>query len=243
MTILKANNPLLAIQCLKIGFELLTKTELRQYILIPVLINIVLYVLGFGWCYLYLSELIEQFIPDWLNWLRWILWPIFFVSFVMLMFFTFTLLANLLASPFYGKLSEQALSLVSGKPAIVHELPITKVLLGELHRLTYLAVRSIPLLIISMIPGLNVGAPILWAIFGAWAMAIEYFSYPLENSGLLFKEQIQQLKTIRWGALSLGAMAMFALSIPILNIFVSSATVIGATVYWHKLNADEQQAE
>lgn len=237
----KMNNPLLVISCLKTGFELLTKTQLRKYVLIPVLINIVLYALGFSLSYVYLSELINQFIPDWLNWLRWLLWPIFFISFLMLMFFSFTLLANLLASPFYGKLSEQALGIISGTPPMIHDQPIVKVLLGELHRLMYLGIRCLPLLVISIIPGINIVAPVLWGIFAAWGIAMEYFSYPLENSGLVFKDQLVQLKTIRWGVLGLGGFAMLALSVPILNLFVSSATVIAATAYWYQINGGEVQ--
>lgn len=238
----KANNPFTAMSCLREGFKLLARAELRKFILIPVLINILLYGAAFGVCYVYLTELINQFIPVWLHWLRWLLWPMFFIIFFTAVFFTFTLLANLLSAPFYGKLSEQALGLISGKPVVIHDIPVIKVLLGELQRLAYLGIRSLPLLFISIIPGLNIIAPALWGLFGAWGMALEYLSYPLENSGLIFKDQKQQLKAVRFGALSLGGMAMLALSIPVLNIFVPPATVIGATVFWHKLNSVEEQA-
>jgi CysZ protein len=58
----------------------------------------------------------------------------------------------------------------------------------------YLATRALPLLILSVIPGINVVAPFLWALFRAWGMALEYMAYPLENEGVLFAEQQQLAK-------------------------------------------------
>ena len=111
----KANNPVLAVGYLFKGLNLLTSTSLRSFILIPVLINLVLYGVALTLGYYYISDLINQFIPSWLNWLSWVLWPLFFISFFIAGFFTFTVLANLLASPFYGKLSAKTLSLVATK--------------------------------------------------------------------------------------------------------------------------------
>jgi CysZ protein len=49
--------------------------------------------------------LIAQFIPAWLQWLDWLIYPLFFIGFFVAGFFTFTLIANLIASPFYGGLA------------------------------------------------------------------------------------------------------------------------------------------
>ena len=179
----------------------------------------------------YVNDLINQFIPGWLHWLNWILWPLFFISFFIAGFFTFTVLANLLAAPFYGKLSAKTLTIITGQASANDEQPLAKVMFAELKRAGYLASRALPLLILSIIPGVNVIAPFLWALFGAWGMALEYLAYPLENEGVLFSEQKQLVKSIRLGALSFGGVAAMGLTIPGLNIIIAPAAVIGATLY------------
>ena len=234
----KGNNPVLAVGYLLKGLSLLTSTSLRSFILIPILINVVLYSAALTLGYYYISDLINQFIPSWLHWLSWVLWPLFFISFFIAGFFTFTILANLLASPFYGKLSSKTLVLVSNTVAEAKEQPLPLVMSAELKRATYLLTRAIPLVILSFIPGLNVLAPFLWALFGAWGMALEYCAYPLENAGVLFTEQQQLLKSVRLGALSFGGVAALAITIPVLNILIAPAAVIGATLYVNDIKLD-----
>jgi CysZ protein len=234
----KGNNPVLAIGFLFKGLKLLASSELRKFIIIPMLINVVLYSVALTLGYFYISDLINQFIPSWLQWLSWILWPLFFISFFIAGFFTFTVVANLLAAPFYGKLSAKTLAMIKGKNSAVAEQPLAKVLFAELKRMGYLATRALPLLILSIIPGINVLAPFLWALFGAWGMALEYLAYPLENQGVLFSEQKDLVKSVRLGALSFGGLAVLGLTIPVLNIIVAPAAVIGATVYVHEIKQD-----
>ncbi len=234
----KGNNPVLAIGFLFKGLNLLTSPELRKFIIIPVLINMVLYSAALTLGYFYISDLIEQFIPGWLHWLSWVLWPLFFISFFIAGFFTFTVLANLLSAPFYGKLSAKTLTMISGESVATAEQPLPKVLVAEAKRIGYLARLALPLLILSVIPGINVIAPFLWALFGAWGMALEYMAYPLENQGVLFSEQKALVKSVRLGALSFGGLAVLGLTIPLLNIIVAPAAVIGATLYFNEIKRD-----
>ncbi len=234
----KGNNPVLAIGFLFKGLKLLTSPELRKFIIIPMLINVVLYSAALILGYFYISDLINQFIPSWLQWLSWILWPLFFVSFFIAGFFTFSVVANLLAAPFYGKLSAKTLAMVDGKSVETIEQPLAKVLVAESKRIGYLVTRALPLLILSIIPGLNVIAPFLWAVFGAWGMALEYLAYPFENEGVLFSEQKILVKSVRFGALSFGGLAVLGLTIPVLNIIVAPAAVIGATLYFNEIKQD-----
>ena len=231
----KGNNPVVAVGYLFKGMKLLASAELRQYILIPVLINVVLYGIALTLGYYYVTDLIDHFIPGWLQWLSWILWPLFFISFFIAGFFTFTVLANLLAAPFYGKLSAKTLAIITGQTSASAEQPLPKVMFAELKRAGYLASRALPLLVLSIIPGINVIAPFLWALFGAWGMALEYMAYPLENAGVLFTEQKQLVKSVRLGALSFGGVAVMGLIIPVVNIIVAPAAVIGATIYFNEI--------
>jgi len=231
----KANNPLQAAGYIVKGLHWLNKPELRAFILIPVLINFVLYSAALVLGYYYVNQLIAQFIPDWLHWLDWLLWPLFFVSFFVVGFFTFTLLANLIAAPFYGKLGLKTQVLLSGQSVAVIEPPLLYALGAELKRTAYFARWALPLVLLSVIPGLNVLAPLLWGLFGAWGMALEYLAYPLENEGILFAEQKQLAQSIRWGALSFGGLAALGSSLPVVNIIIAPAAVIGATMLVNEL--------
>jgi CysZ protein len=227
----KGNNPVVTAGYFFRGLKLLGTPGLRKFLMLPIAINFLLYSIALALGYYYVNDLIARFIPDWLSWLSWILWPLFFLSFFIIGFFTFTVIANLLAAPFYGKLSAKVATLIIGRENTIQEQPLAKVLFAELRRIGYLVSWAIPLLIISIIPGVNIVAPFLWALFGAWGMALEYTAYPLENDGVLFDEQKQLLKSVRIGALSFGGLTMFGLTLPLLNIVVAPAAVIGATIY------------
>jgi CysZ protein len=235
----KGNNPLLGVKFFVQGIKLLGNPKLRKFVVIPILINLLLYGIAFTLGYLYLADVIDQFIPSWLQWLRWILWPLFFISFFIGGFFTFTVLANLIAAPFYGMLSAATLAIISGESATVTEAPWLKVVKAELRRAAYLGVRAILLVILSIIPGLNVFAPFLWALFGAWGMALEYMAYPLENAGVLFSEQRKLIGSVRWGTLSFGGLAAVGLALPVVNIIVAPAAVIGATLYLREIETSK----
>ena len=90
----KANNPLIAAGFLLRGIKLLTNPKLRLLILVPILINIVVYSVALALGYYYVGMLMDQFIPESLQWLNWILWPLFFISFFIAGFFTFTVLES-----------------------------------------------------------------------------------------------------------------------------------------------------
>ncbi len=236
----KANNPLLAVEFLVKGLKLLPDPKLRSLIIIPILINIVLYSIALILGYYYVDSLINQFIPDWLHWLNWILWPLFFILFFVASFFSFTVLANLIASPFYGVLAARTQAIISGEAQVI-EQPITHVLIGELKRVLYILMRMLPLLILFAIPGVNIIAPVIFAVFSAWCLAMEFMAYPLENEGLLFVEQKELLKTARLGMLSFGGITMLCLTLPVINIIVGPAAVIGATIYLYEMREKRKE--
>jgi len=235
------NNPVFALGCLLEGVKLLSHPALRKYLLIPLLINLVLYTTAFVLGYYSFSALIAHFIPDWLSWLSWILWPVFFISFGILGFFSFTLLANLIAAPYYSQLSAKTLEIISNTVPQKTELPLKTVVSGELHRLRYLMVRILPLLLLFIIPVVNLLAPVLWMLFSAWGIAMEFMAYPLEDKGIAFNGQKQFLQDNRLGVLSFGGVVGLGLTLPVINLLIGQAAVIGATVYVYRLGKAENE--
>jgi CysZ protein len=229
----RGNHPVLALGYFFQGLKLLTRPELRTFLIMPVLINLVLYSVALVLGIMYVEELIAGFIPNWLEWLSWILWPLFFISFFIAGFFTFTILANMIAAPFYGKLAAKTLAIITGQSGAVAEQPLARVMAAEFKRVGYLVSRALPLLLLFIIPGINIFAPFLWALFGAWGMILEYMAYPLENEGVLFSEQKQLVGSVKFGALSFGGITMVGLTLPLINIIVAPAAVIGATIYFN----------
>jgi len=63
-------------------------------------------------------------------------------------------------------------------------------------------------------------------------------AYPLENQGVLFSEQKELVKSVRLGALSFGGLAVLGLTVPVLNIIIAPAAVIGATLYFNEIKRD-----
>ncbi len=232
----QSNNPVFAVSCLLQGFKLLTHKELRHYVLIPLLINAVIYSGVFILGYYTATNLIHGLIPEWLSWLSWILWPLFYISYFVVAFFTFSLLANLIGSPYYSRIASKTQQILTGVVEKEIAQAWDKVFIGELKRIAYLLLRSIPLLILFMIPVVNLLAPILWAIFASWGIAMEFMAYPLENKGMLFPEQKQFMRKSGIGMLSFGGSIGFGMTLPIINLVIAQAAVIGSTIYVHHVS-------
>lgn len=218
------------------GLQLLKTPALRPFVLMPLLINFVLYSAAFMLGYFYLNHLVMQMIPDTLHWLTWLIYPLFFVSFCVIGFFTFSMLANLIAAPFYAKLAAKTLDVMGFSLLSAVEPSAIQIWKAELTRLRYSLTHTLPLLILFVIPVVNVIAPIIWLLFSAWCVALEYFGYPLENRGMLFPEQKQTLKTMRVDAVIFGSIILVGQTIPIINIFISPTAVIAATLHIQKQN-------
>lgn len=225
------------------GMKLLTEPGLKRFVVIPVTINVAVFAI-------LLWVAIDQFealiaylmpqLPDWLSWLSWLLWIVFGAASVLLVFFSFSVVANLIAAPFNGLLAEaverhltgQAPPDGNGLTAALKAAP--GAIVDEIRKLLYFAKWAIPLLLLFLIPVINVAAPFLWALFTAWMLALEYSDYPLGNRGMKGAEQRAALRSRRLAAFGFGGAVMVATMIPLLNFLVMPAAVAGATALWVK---------
>ena len=231
------NNPVSGAIYFVRGIRLIFAPGVRAYVVVPLLVNVLLFsaIIYFGAGQF--RELLDWLLPDWLDWLAYLLLPLFFLIAVIIVFFTFSLVGNLVAAPFNGLLAEAVECHITGAPPpaagwkkMMADLGRTMV--SELRKLVYIVLWGVPVLLLFAIPGLNLAAPVIWMLFGAWMLAISYLDYPMGNHGLTFPEQRRQLGQRRYLALGFGGAAMFALAIPLVNFLVIPAAVAGATILW-----------
>jgi CysZ protein len=233
-----SNNPVTGLGHALTGLRLLWRPRLRRFVILPVLINCLVFVLLIWGGLQLFDDFMARMLPadSWLIHLQWLLWPLFASAAVILVLYSFTLVANLLAAPFNGLLAEQVEALLRGRPAAPAPAPwwagILPGLAGELRKLTYFLLRALPLLALFLIPGLQLVAPFLWLAFGAWYLALEYAGFPMDNHGLGFAEQHARLRRIRLNALGFGTGITLLMAVPGLNLLAMPAAVAGATALW-----------
>lgn len=234
------SNPITGAMCLMTGARLLNQPSIRPYVLMPLAINIILFTLLFWFGanqFGHLDEWISSKIPEWLQWISWLLWLLFFISAVLIGFFTFTLFANIVAAPFNSLLASAVERHITGKNIAAEENSRSFVarfiptIINEIKKVLYFLLWSIPFLILFMIPVINIIAPVMWFLFTAWILSLEYVDYPLDNRGLNFVTIRKQLKTVRLSALGFGTMINLATMIPVINFLVMPASVAGATAF------------
>jgi len=227
------------------GFALIREPEIRLFVVVPLLVNIVLFSLGIICIAMGLDYVMDRFLPAWLDWLRFLLWPLFTLASLVIVFYGFTILANLVASPFNGLLAGAVERHLTGRSddvpftwaAVRRE--IVRTVGAEIRKLAYFLLWAIPCLILFVIPGVNLIAAPLWFLFGAWMMAIEYVDCPLGNHGLPFPAVKGLLRERRKLALGFGSIIMGMTMIPIVNFIAMPVGVAAATALYVDELADD----
>ena len=230
------------------GFKIIRQPDVRLYVAMPLLINILLFSMLIWLGYDQFSPLVDKaisLVPGFLDFLRWIIWLVISVFTTIVVFFTFTPIANIVAAPFNALLAEKIEARLTGK-AINSNSNFIKIardsVLSQLRKLVYILLWSAALLLISLIPVINFAAPFLWVIFGSWLLSLEYLDYPMGNHELDFKRQKQILAARKGLALGFGGSVMILTSIPLINFIVMPVAVAGATVLWVDQLAVESKA-
>lgn len=224
------------------GFSLIHQKGIRRFAYIPMAINTILFSfaiwLGVSKFSSWMESLMPSWLPEWvLSWLMWIIWPLFSGLLLLIIFFSFSIIANILAAPFNGilaeaverKLTGESLASLSWK-GVIKDAPL--MIMGELRKILYFLMWMLPLFILSWIPIINFIAPLLWILLSSWMLALDYHDYPMANHQLKFPEQRQILRKKRGLALGFGIATLGATMIPFVNFLVIPAAVAGATALY-----------
>ena len=229
------------------GFKLLTKPGIRQYVLMPMFFNILIFavfiIYGLGLALEYQADL-SEWLPDWIDFLSWATVPVFLVIALLIMAYGFTTLTNIIAAPFNALLSEKVEAVLGlpssnaegGMAGFMKSIPrsISREVKKFISNLKWLLLMLISLLI----PGVN----ILSFLVGSWLMAIQYLDYPADNHQLSYDEFLAKIKTQKLSSIGFGSSIMLVSMIPFANLIIVPAAICAGTILWHRNYNTENQS-
>lgn len=232
-----------AADCLA-GFGIIMSSGLRRFVVLPLLINILLFATAIYFFSKQIDIWIEQLLPAWLSYLEYILWPLFAVTLLLIVFYSFTLLANLIAAPFNSLLAARVEARLTGRAVDENSSEAfwkmaVRSIGSELRKMLYFLKWLFPLVLLTIIPGINFMAPVAWFVFAAWSFSLEYTDYTLANHGRLFPEVREFNKANRMRALGFGGVVFVLTSIPFLNFVAMPVAVCGAARLVIKVNQQQ----
>ncbi len=241
----QSNNPINGISYLFKALPLLLKPGIKSFVIIPLMINILFFSIGIYFGFAYFGEYMDRVLDtsnlwSWVaaivDYIKPILYLIFGMALLVFIFFTFSIIANIVAAPFNSLLAEATEKYLTGQSMndsdnwkkIIKEIIPT--ILMELGKLVYMLLWSIPFLIMLLF--IPIVGQLLWFLFTAWMMSLEYMDYPMGNHKLKFSEQRTLQKKKRFFSLGFGGVTMGASMIPFVNFIIMPTAVIAATMIW-----------
>lgn len=218
------------------ALSLLMHPDVRWFAALPILLNLMVYGVLTWLAIGYFETFMAAYLPEdaWWHFFRPLVWIIFALAYLIALFFSFTLVANFIASPFNAALSARVEKALTGKMPDNADTgflaAIGPAIAGELGKIGYFLKWALPLLILFLIPGINAVAALLWMLFGLWFLVIEYADYPMGNHALKPKEQRRRLGKRRVKSLGFGA--GITVMMLLLGFIAMPAAVAGATRFW-----------
>ncbi|MFT7547096.1 MAG: CysZ protein [Candidatus Azotimanducaceae bacterium] len=237
------------IDCFFEGLKLVRQPGLRQYVIIPIVINTI--VLSLVMIYSFSQyeawlELIKGVLPDWLSFISSLIGFLAAIVIFALSVYGFSIIANIISSPFNAILSQKVEEKLTGfiiNSEVNLFIVLARSLTREISKLAYFLPRLLGLIVLSLIPGLNALAPVAWILFGAWMMTVQYADYAADNNEIKFSDLRHRLENNVIQSLLFGIIVYFVIAIPLLNLFVIPVAVAGGTVFWVERLKQESSLE
>ena len=220
------------------GFKLIQTKGLKRFVLIPIVLNLLLFGAAVYWLTVSMQGWTEQLmngLPDYVQWVAYLIYPLFVIFILAMFYFLFTTITNLIAAPFNGLLSEKVERYESGQTVsdegirgLIKDIPRT---IGrEFQKMGYFIPRALGFFILSLI--LPVIGQIIWFLWISWMMTIQYLDYPFDNHKLPFSRMRFELRAQKGKSLSFGFGIIVLTMIPLVNLIVMPLAVAGATALW-----------
>lgn len=220
------------------GFSLVNQKGIRRFVLVPLIVNFVLFTTAFVYLIDQIGiqvDWIREQIPSWLSWIEFLLFPIALFVILLLFSMVFSSVANWLAAPFNGVLAERVEQKLRGITpqqdsfmAVIKAIPHT--LIREWRKLLYFIPRFIGFFLIGWF--FPVIGQIVWFLFIAWTLAIQYCDYAFDNNRIEFDHMRQVLRQNKSACFGFGSAVSIFTMVPILNLIVMPVAICGATAMW-----------
>ena len=229
------------------GAKILTRSGMKRFVLIPLIANIIVFIFLTSLLIQYFSAATNYFSDALSGWA----WLAYFTAiiatilsglaaFIILLIYgySFNLITNIIAAPFYGMLAEKIEHSITGNTTpdeSISSLTI-RTLQRELVKLWYFISRGFlvffSLFVLAFIPIVNFLVPLLAIFWAAWVLTLQYVDYPADNNHMTFSELRKQIKNKRYSTLGFGGVILMGSIIPIVNIFIMPIAVAGGTLFW-----------
>ncbi len=233
------------------GLRKLGRRDIRWLVLTPLLINFILFALATSFAASWLQNWITAIttsVPDWLQWLVWAIWFLFAILALAIYAFTFTILANLIGSPFYGVIAQRVIAaeIAVDQSNILTESGLLSgawnSLVRELQLIGYFLPRTVAVGIVAMmmsfIPVVNLLAPIIAGSWAAWCLCLQYLDYAADSQGVTFLALRKKVSDNRLNSMGFGLTALLASAIPLVNLVMLPASVVAGSLLWCRQHRD-----
>lgn len=217
--------------------------RLLPYILIPFVINVAVFS---GAIYLgldFFSTTVQELLPSGEAWywalLYWLAWVVAVLVTALLVFFTFTVIGNLIASPFNDLLSERTEEFLSGRihnetfsiGQFLHDAGRTVMM--EARKMSIFVVVMVILLPLNLLPGIGQALYTVLAVsLTLFFLCFEYLGFVLVRKRQFFNEQKRYILARKFLMLGFSCGVVVLLAIPFFQMLCIPLAVIGMTRLW-----------
>lgn len=225
------------------GGFLFRHPRLWKLVLIPFLINVVFFSAMIYSGYLFFYAYVLHLIPSGEAWywlfLYYVLGAVAVMATAILVFFAFSVVGNLIASPFSDLLSERTEELLAGfrsEDAFSFSRfwsDAKRILVMESKKMAVFLLGMLFLLGLNLVPGIgNLLFTMLFFLLTVTFLALEYIGFVASRKRFGFKE-LRRYYCSRWALMNGFGTGVFALlMIPFLNFVCIPLGVIGAVQLW-----------
>ncbi|MEA3362431.1 MAG: EI24 domain-containing protein [Thermodesulfobacteriota bacterium] len=225
---------------------------LLKYLAMPFLINLLVFTATVYFGLDLFQGMLDTYAPSTDVWygvlLYYLAWLVASLLTAVIVFFSFTIIGNLIASPFNELLSERTEILAGGSLA---DAPFNLsrfwkesryAIIVEIKKMVVFVVCMLLLFGINFIPGIgSLIYAVLAPAFTLFFLAVEYMAFVLMRKQLSFTEQRRYIfkRPILMLGYACGVFCMLA--IPFVQFFCIPLAVVGATLLWCDFPRVEQQ--
>ena len=234
------------------AWKMAREPGLRRWVLLPLAFNIslfgLLYWLIGGWLAAWIGALgagVEltggwAFLNGVIDAGIWLLQALAWLSLLMLFASTFTIAVQLVAAPFMGLLAEQIDRRVSDSPLAEESIPamIRRTFRRELRKtwdwLWRTLLVGLGVLVLMLVPGLNVLAPLIWFLWSGWLLGLQYVDYGADTRQVPFLSMKAAARRSWWLVLTFGSLTLLLTMVPLVNLTIMPVAVIAGVMIWQR---------